>query len=129
MRWLAVLIALFGALAPTLSHALALTRSSGPAWAEVCTSAGTGTRWIAPDNTASAAPVSADLPDGQESLPSLVHCPLCLLLAAPALPASPFSPRFVTAPDTREKPAARPVLFSFARFAFRPPPRGPPAVS
>ena len=125
LRWLAVLVAVLAALAPTLSHALVLARSSGPAWAEVCTSA--ASRWMALDNTASAAPVSADLPDGQESPPSLVHCPFCLLLANPALPASPFSPRFVAAPDSREKPAARPVFFAFTRFAFRPPPRGPPA--
>ncbi len=127
MRWLAVLIAVFAALAPTLSHALALTRSTSPAWAEVCTSA--GTRWMALDSTAGAAPVSKDVPDGQEPLPSLVHCPLCLLLAGHAMPASPFSPRFVAAPDSRERPVLRQAFFSFTRFAFRPPPRGPPAHS
>ena len=127
MRWLAVLVAVFAALAPTLSHALVLARSSGPAWAEVCTSA--GSRWMALDNAASAAPVSADFPDGQEPPPSRVHCPFCLLLADPALPASPFSPHFVVAPNAPAKPGIRPVFLCFARFAFRPPPRGPPAVS
>lgn len=146
MRWLAVLIAVFGALAATPSHALALARSSGPAWAEVCTS--TGAHWMMPDKTANAAPritgidasadtrsgiaatpVSTDFTDEHKSLPPLLHCPLCLLLADHAAPASPFSSPFFVAPETLDKPAVRPVLFFFTRFAFGPPPRGPPEFS
>lgn len=143
---MAVLIAVFGALAPTLSHALTLAHGSSPAWAEVCSS--TRTRWMALDETTNAAPrtaavkvsadsraavdvapVSTDFPDGQESLPSLLHCPFCLLLADHALPASPFSPHFFVALRTSERAAARPVIFFFTHFALTPPPRGPPAFS
>src|SRR5664279_216931 len=93
--WLALLIAVFGALAPTLSHALVRVRGGTSAWTEVCTS--TGSRWmmlgavpkaaLPPDrSTTSTSPISTDSRDGPESVFSLDHCPFCLLSTDRAAP-------------------------------------------
>lgn len=140
--WLVWLVAVFGAVAPTLSHALVLARGGSSAWTEVCTS--TGTRWELLDLTQNAAPrlseaafsaadgatlVLANAPDGQESAVSLDHCPFCLLFAQHAAPApSALSPFFV-AMGPYQAPTVRRVLFAVTHDAFTPPPRGPPVVS
>ena len=135
--WLVVLIALFGALAPTLSHALALARGGTSAWTEVCTS--TGTRWVmmgssapnaAPqiaDAHASTTPVSTASPDGQEAAFFLDHCPFCLLSTDRAAPASRSFTFLVVAPGDPEKPTIRQAFFFVTHFALTPPLRGPPA--
>ena len=95
--WLLVLITVFGALAPTLSHALVWTQGGNAAWTEICTTS--GMRWVklgaAPNDaptdalqsTGSSSIASAvqiqiqtGSPDGPESVLSLDHCPFCLLL-------------------------------------------------
>lgn len=125
--WLALLLAVFGALAPVVSQALALTRSAGMPMMVICTS-------NAPPSSADAPLASAaDFPDGQESAPTpapaLAHCPFCLLLADHAVPAPPFTAHFLAVLLLPEKPAARFVFVFFTRFALTPPPRGPPAFS
>lgn len=140
--WLVGLVAVFGALVPTLSHALVFARGGSSAWTEVCTS--TGTRWELLDLTQNAAPrlsdaafsaaagatlVLADSPDGQESAASLDHCPFCLLSADHAAPEpSALLPLFVAIGEY-QAPTVRQVLFAVTHDAFTPPPRGPPAVS
>ena len=122
--WLALLIAVFGALAPTVSRALALARSNAPpALLDICTSS--GPRWV----TGAAPGAQADTQDPQAPAQALAHCPFCLLLAEPVLPTPPFSPHFLAAPRPLEQPAAWPVVFGLTHFALTPPPRGPPAVS
>jgi hypothetical protein len=71
--WLALCIALLGALAPTLSHAMNWARGDQAPLIEICTSV--GPRWMA-------------LSNGFEPVPSdpattavLDHCPFCLLMA------------------------------------------------
>lgn len=113
--WLALLLAVFGALAPGVSQALALARSSGAPMMVICTS--------------SEARQATDAPGEQESAPALVHCPFCLLLADHVAPAPPFAAHFLAVPLLPEKPAARFVFVIFPRFALTPPPRGPPARS
>jgi hypothetical protein len=121
--WLALLLAVFGALAPVVSQALALTRSAGMPMMAICTS-------NAPPASADAALVSAaNSPEEQESAPALAHCPFCLLLADHALPPPPLAGHFLAVPLLPEKPAARFVFVFFTRFALTPPPRGPPAFS
>lgn len=118
--WLAVLIAVFGALAPPLSHAVALTRGGTAPMVEVCTSS--GMREVA-------APVPTDSPDGQESAPAPVHCPFCLLAADRAAPAPhPWVHLFAVIGDA-EAPTIRQAFFFFTPLAFAPPPRGPPGFS
>jgi hypothetical protein len=112
--WLALLLAVFGALAPAVSQALAMTRSGAPMMA-ICTS--------------SEPRQATDTPGEQESAPALVHCPFCLLLADHVAPTPPFAAHFLALPVLSEKPAARFVFVFFPRFALTPPPRGPPAYA
>jgi len=120
--WLALLLAVFGALAPAVSQALALTRNGAPMMA-ICTSS------EARQATNPAIFSWADSPDGQPSAPALVHCPFCLLLADHVAPAPPFAAHFLAVPLLPEKPATHFVFVFFPRFALTPPPRGPPAFS
>jgi hypothetical protein len=63
--WLAVLIAVFSALAPTVSHALALSDRAAPMEASYCSSMGM-------------VEAASDSSDGQDVAAVMVHCPLCL---------------------------------------------------
>lgn len=118
--WLALLIALFGAIAPSLSHAVALARGDAPGWTEVCTSS--GPRWIA-------LAMAADSPDGQESAPTLVHCPFCLLATDRVLPAPHSLVHLFLVSGEPEAPTVQQVFFFLTRFALAPLPRGPPDFS
>ncbi|MDO9196762.1 DUF2946 family protein [Rhodoferax sp.] len=115
--WLAVLIAVCGALVPTLSHALVWSKGSAVPVVEVCTSA--GPRWVA-------SPFPADSPDGQESAPSLVHCPFCLPFTDRAAPAPHALVHLFVRSGEHEAPTVRQAFFFFTHFAPAPPPRGPP---
>lgn len=121
--WLAVLIAVFGALAPTVSHALARSQGGVVLWVEVCTD--TGMRWVDGNTGLS----STDSPDGPESAPSLVHCPFCLLLTDRVAPAPHALVHLFAVSGEAEVPTIRQVFLFFTHFAPTPPPRGPPAVS
>lgn len=135
--WLVVLIAVFGALAPTLSHALALARGGTSAWTEVCTS--TGTRWVmlgsaAPDAApqiadahASTPPISTASPDGPEAAFFLDHCPFCLLSTDRGAPPPNALLHLFVVSGEPEAPTLRPAFFFATHFALTPPLRGPPA--
>lgn len=137
--WLAVLIMVFGALAPTLSHALVLARGDTSAWTELCTSS--GTRWVllgsaasktAPqiaDANAGTSAVSTASPDGQEAVLSFDHCPFCLLSTDRAAPAPSALLHLFAVLGDPEAPTIRQAFFFLTHFALTPPPRGPPAVS
>ena len=118
--WLAVLLALFAALAPAVSHAVALSRGGDHAGFEICTSA--GAQWLA-------APDSGDSSSGQESTPTIDHCPFCLLQAdRVAPPPSPVAYLFLVIGGQQEAPVWQ-AFFYATYFALAPPPRGPPALS
>ncbi len=116
--WLAVLLALFGALAPTLSHALALNRSAASGWSEICTSS--GPRWVADLN-------STDSPDGQESAPAIDHCPFCLLATDRVAPPPHALLHLFAVLGEHPEPTVRQAFFFPLQFALTPPPRAPPA--
>ena len=118
--WLAVLIAVFGALAPTVSHALVLARGASSPMVEVCTT--TGTQWVL-----ASSPV--DSPDGQQSLKSLDHCPFCLQTADRTAPPPHLSPIRFAARDTQREVAGELGFFIFEHFALTPPLRGPPLLA
>jgi hypothetical protein len=135
VAWLGVLLLVFGALAPTLSHALVWSQGGTSPWIEVCTSA--GMRWVllAPPQDAgsriSVATVdprmSTDSPDGQESAPTLDHCPFCLLFTDRVAPASHALVHLFAVIGEPEAPTLRQAFFFLINFAPTPPPRGPPA--
>jgi hypothetical protein len=118
--WLAVLIAVFGALAPTVSPALVLARGGASSMVEICTT--TGTQWVI-------ANTPVDSPDGPQSLKSLDHCPFCLHTAdRTALP--PYlSPIRFAARSTQREVAGEHGFFIFEHFALTPPLRGPPFLA
>lgn len=115
--WLAVLLAVFGAVMPSLSHALAGGASA--AAMEVCTS--TGMAWVDAHGPGSAS--------GQDASAQPMECPWCLLSAAPALPAPYAVGALSVAPVALPAPAARLPFFRLAFAALAPPPRGPPVFS
>lgn len=117
--WLAVLMAVFGALAPTLSHALVLARGAASPMQAVCTSAGPG--WVAIH-------IPAQASGEQEAAPSLEHCPFCLLSSDRAAPASDALPHLFAVFSAFQLPALRQAFFPVIPFALTPPPRGPPLL-
>jgi len=118
--WLAVLIAVFGALAPTVSHALVLARGGASLIVEICTT--TGTQWV----IASAA---ADSPEEQKSAMSLDHCPFCLHTADRVAPPPHLSPIRFAARDTQREVAGEHGFFVLGHFSLTPPLRGPPLLA
>ena len=75
--WLLVLLAVFGALAPTVSHALVAARGNASPWLAICSSA--GPRSLAPSDAAGTS-------GGDESASLREACPFCLLNAERAAP-------------------------------------------
>ena len=132
--WMAVLIAVFGALAPTVSHALVWSQAGNGDLTEICTS--TGTRWVklgfaqndvsqSVEVGASTAPVQPDSLNSPESLLSLNHCPFCLLFTDRfAPPPHALAPLFAVSGGFKV-PTVRQAFFFIAPFALTPPPRGP----
>jgi len=141
--WLALCIALLGALAPTVSHALNWARGGNAGLIEVCTSA--GPRWMAlPGATARAGRAQLEIsqlestqaannpsalaiqPDGPLPTEVLDHCPFCTLFADRAAP--PPQAWQVTVAMVGESVAPTvPQTHFFPVFCARtPPPRGPP---
>jgi len=117
LLWLALMIALFGALAPTWSLALNAPEQTGPSMLDICSSDPA----LMADGTA---PRSPDLPAPPGMLK---HCPLCLHHAHPfALP----PPTMLTCLAALGEPVV-PIMaqvwaadLADARIAL---PRGPPA--
>jgi len=129
--WLALLLAIFAALAPTVSHALNWTRGNAADLVEVCTSA--GPRWMAlaqvPDSSATPSQLSASQPlsDAPASSQILEHCPFCLLLADRAAPPPTQWPVDLIAPSQALAPVSASLLFLPTFAAPAPPSRGPPS--
>ena len=118
--WLAVLLAVFGALGSTVSHALASNRT--PVGLEICTSM--GMQWM---DASQASDASSEQPLSDMR----VDCPMCLLCAdrlAPVPAPSPWSLQRA-ALGAAPLPSYTPVVALAAGRVTVPPPRGPPALS
>ena len=114
--WLAMLLALMGALGPTVSHALASSRAS--AGMEVCTSM--GMQWV----DASGA---LDASSGQPLADVLVDCPMCLVCGERLAPApSPWSLQLAALGEVPQPSYASVAELPAGRVVV-PPPRGPPS--
>ena len=111
--WLAVLLTLFAALAPALSHALA--HEGLLQGIEVCTSSGTQI-------------IPSDSPVGPQSAFSFSHCPFCLHNADRVAPPPHLLPYlFLDQGGTQERPVWQ-AFFFIADLYSRAAPRGPPGL-
>ena len=109
--WLAMLLALFAALAPAVSHALALDYATQGI--EICTSTGAQT-------------IPADSPTGPESTKLMDHCPFCLLQAdRVALPPSPVTTLFLVQSGQLDDPISQAFFYVPESYSVAAP-RGPP---
>ena len=120
--WLAVLLAVFGALAPTVSHALVAARGEASPWLEICAGTGTGTRSVAPgwlDGT----------PD--EDKPSALReaCSFCLLNAERAAPPPTDQVHHFAATGAQGGPSFWQTVVVVSPFVFAAQPRGPPPLT
>lgn len=113
--WLAVLITVLGALAPTVSHALVWSQGGNGEWTEICTSTGTGIQ------------IQTGSSDGPESVLSLDRCRFCLLFTDRVAPPPHASVHLFAVSGGFKVPTVRQAVFFITPFALTPPPRGPPA--
>jgi hypothetical protein len=118
--WLAVFVAMFAALAPTVSHAIALAQGNTGGGIEICTSE--GMRFVA----AEPAPSSADSETGSKSALSLSHCPFCLHNADRVAPPPTLLPYLFLIQGGQQEVTVWQAFFFVKPPAFAPPSRGPP---
>jgi hypothetical protein len=118
--WLALWLALFGALAPTVSHALTRAHGDREPLIEICTSA--GPRWTA------LLTASEPAPSDPTSAAVLDHCPFCLLMAERvAPPPQPQALQFAASGHASE-PVSPPMLLAPVQVLAAAHPRGPPVL-
>lgn len=117
--WLALMLFVFAALAPTVSHALVVSGAAGYD-TEICSA-----------NSPRSVQFSSnpDSSNGQESGSSLSHCPFCLLSIDRVAPAPhPLVHLFDVLGDTPE-PTIEQAFFYSEYFFVGAPPRGPPSLA
>lgn len=126
--WLAVAVMLLGALAPTVSRALASRATGAVVAIEICTAE--GPRWLDVVSAAPSDPIASGTTDpvGQGVAPSIDHCPFCLLVAERLGPLPAASLHFFNAESGLALPDAQAFFFSTVTPAAALP-RGPPAAS
>jgi hypothetical protein len=118
--WLAVLIAVLGALAPTLTHALMPAMGQASQGFEICTSQ--GSRWVTAEVTAGSddstpLPVSATPP---------AHWQFCLQTTDRGASLGDPLPTPFLVQDGQREPLVWQVFLYATTHTFSPPPRGPP---
>jgi hypothetical protein len=114
--WLALLLAVFSALAPSLSLGLAAGHGGVMALQDICISNG-------PDRPAS--PASPETPPAG----GLNDCPLCLLAQDRLAGLPPGPVQLLVAGLLPEPPRAGPLVIRRVAVALAPPARGPPTFS
>jgi hypothetical protein len=118
--WLAVLIAVLGAIAPTVTHALMLATGQSTQGVEICTTE--GPRWLTTDAAAS----SDDSNPASGSAATTAHCPFCLQTTdRVALINEPLPYPFLVQ-DRQRKSTVWQVFLYATEHTVNPPPRGPP---
>ena len=117
---LALAVMLLGALAPTVSHALARARLAAPTLLDVCSVA------ASPGEASQhSTPIAGDSSPGQESVPFLNHCPFCLHIADRLGPPPAASTHFFNAESGLAPPDVQALFFELLPSPA-PLPRGPP---
>ena len=123
--WLALCVALVGALVPTLSHALAWSQGGAPGYGAICTTATSGT--AAAD--AAGSPADSAGSGGQGSAMSLVHCALCLQTSDRCAPPPARSVAICLPTSQAHTSAVLHTPFYATPFYSSAAPRGPPTFS
>jgi hypothetical protein len=118
---LALLLALFSGLAPTVSHAIRWANGDGPALIEVCTSI--GPRWMALGQVSDLQATHSGTPD---TTAVSDHCPFCLLAADRLAPPPAALVHVFLANATYQLFAPAQVFLVATHIDPSPPPRGPP---
>ena len=120
---LAVLVAVLGALAPTLSHALmsAMGQASSQGQ-EICTSQ--GSRWV----TAEVAAVADNPTPLPTSATPPAHCQFCLQTTDREVSLDDPLPTPFLVQDGQREPMVWQALFFAITHTVNPPPRGPPGL-
>ena len=116
----ALLLALFAALAPTVSRALNAARASTDELIEICTTS--GPRWMALG--ASSETGSQSTPD---SVPVFDHCHFCLLAGERIAPPPPALRFDFALTEAGAAPGVTPVDSLVTHHPPLPPSRGPPS--
>ena len=111
--WLALLMAVFAALAPTVSHAITLARGGDAPLVEICTS--DGPRWVALN-------MPADSPDVPPWAGHPEHCPFCLHATDRVVPPPQVSLPNFGVPSGTVAPELGHAFLSVTHFAPVPPP-------
>ena len=111
--WCLVVVALLGAFAPVVSHAIVLAggRAGAAPGVDICTST------LSPQGAPS---------DEHKSALSLAHCPFCLHAAERGAPPRYALQPSMVLPGTPPAPVAQVVFFYAIASVGLPPPRGPP---
>ncbi|MDD5325854.1 MAG: DUF2946 family protein [Polaromonas sp.] len=118
--WLALWLALFGALAPTVSHAVNWTRGNQGPPIDICT--GSGPRWMALPTTPDS------IPGDPAAAAVLNHCPFCMLMAGHVAPPPQLHTLFFAASGHAGVPVSPSMAFLPAQVLAAAYPRGPPAL-
>jgi len=130
--WLVVGIAVLGALAPTLTHGLMLAHGQAVQSVEICTAQ--GSRWVsvgaATSGATATANADADADAVQEpsSTSASEHCQFCLQTTASGVFFNEPLLQPMLVPDGPRAPPASWGFFYATKYAFAPPPRGPPGL-
>ena len=122
---LALLVAVFAALAPTVSHAL--WQGHARQGFTVCSTQ--GERWVAGESTPySLSPSSTpSAPDGPDGAFALVHCAFCLHTADHIAPPPGSIAHLFLAREGQQGDAVSQAFFFLPEFFLPAAPRGPPA--
>ena len=123
--WLALLLAVVSALAPTLSHGLAADHGGAMALQDICAS-------NAPDRLADASTPDQPASPASPETPlagGLNDCPLCLLAQDRLAGLPPGPVQLLVAGLLPEPPRAGPLVIRRVAVALVPPARGPPNFS
>lgn len=122
---LALCVAVFAALAPTVSHAL--WQGHARQGFAVCTAQ--GERWVTADPTPSSLPNSSapSAPHGPDLAFALVHCAFCLHTADHIAPPPGSIAHLFLAREGQQGDAVSQAFFFLPEFFLPAAPRGPPS--
>lgn len=116
--WLALVIAMLGALTPALVQARLLGRGGSADGMQVCSSAGV-----------KVGALKLDAQRGQDSAPVRDHCPLCLPQLERAAPLPQARISGLPSWGKSAPPDLQPRFYGAPGGVLVPPPRGPPAFA